>query len=65
MYARPATLLVAPGLGDDDAAVGVADEDRRAVLLVEHLCVVSTSLSSESVWFCTTLTLKPSAVSRS
>ena len=26
-----------PGLGDDDASVGVADEDRRAVLEVQHV----------------------------
>jgi len=30
-------VVVRPGLGDDDAAVGVADEERRAVHLVEHL----------------------------
>jgi hypothetical protein len=30
-------VLVTPGLGDHGAAVGVADEDRRAVLLVEHV----------------------------
>jgi hypothetical protein len=30
-------LVVHPGFRDDDAAVGVADEDRRAVLLVEDV----------------------------
>jgi hypothetical protein len=43
----------------------MSDEERRAGLKVQDVAGVSTSLSSESVWFWTTLTLKPSALSRS
>jgi hypothetical protein len=39
----------------------IAGPSNSSSTLVE----VSTSLSSDSVWFCTTLTLNPSAVSRS